>query len=299
MNFTTQKLFHYISLFKLWRRLPFDVLHLEASGEHILFACSSKIHLKSIQATCFYDPTLNQCSVKGLLGQLSKSGKWGKAGDSRLRHKSDASKVISPVIQRARIGQPRCTAMRLDKSKLSGRPWMVAKGGSWFIWLTRTVMVTAGQSANSSHGYNWLHPSSWKFFLWREELPCRLMMVWWWCLTGSLSQDFKRTESWHFIFMARKNGRPIQVIRQQYHPFSWGRLPAACSDRNTETQCQCLQQSTSSTPHGHSWKMLKVNGGLQGLHEIPGTRSGMLMGVFFSIQHRWIMSSPPLLMPQL
>ena len=132
--------------------------------------------------------------------------------------------------------------MRLDKSKLSGRPWMVAKGGSWFIWLTRTVMVIAGQSANSSHGYNWLHPSSLKFFLWREELPCRLMMVWWWCLTGSLSQDFKRTESWHFIFMARKNGRPIQVIRQQYHPFSWGRLPAACSDRNTETQCQCLQQ---------------------------------------------------------
>ena len=29
------------------------MLHLEASGEHILFACSSKIHLKSIQA-CFY-----------------------------------------------------------------------------------------------------------------------------------------------------------------------------------------------------------------------------------------------------
>lgn len=29
------------------------MLRLEASGEHILFACSSKIHLKSIQA-CFY-----------------------------------------------------------------------------------------------------------------------------------------------------------------------------------------------------------------------------------------------------
>ena len=129
--------------------------------------------------------TLNQCSVKGVLGQLGKSGKWGKAGDSRLGHKSDSSTLhrlwFRGLDSGADSDSPRFIAIRLDKSKLSGRPWTVATGGSWFIWLTRTV--TNQQAKVPIHLVKICCTlAARSFFLWREDQTCINIQT---CLAGS------------------------------------------------------------------------------------------------------------------